>query len=552
MPDLLHMLVDHDPAMVKIIAGKWGMELQSTGQLSAAKELVLMMLNPEEVMRIVELLPADSRECLSSICRAGGKLSWQDFVRRNGPIREMGIARREREAPHEHPSVMAEVLWYYGLIGRAFFDVSGELVEFAYIPEDLLKLLPGLSNTTPDLPVASMDQNSFRTISKSNDFILDHLTSYLAAVRSGNDPHELVDEFKQPSIMECRQLLSSCQILDDHGDPLPRAVKSYLAIPRGEALCLLFTKWLSSSSFNELKLMPGMIFEGIWKNDPLRARQTIFEKIRALGGSGWWSIDSFIMNIKNSHPDFQRTGGDYDSWMIRSGLNGSSLRGYQYWDQVDGNLIRYILQGPLHWLGYLDLAAPMKGSAPGAFRVSRFAEYLDRNQPPSGLLDERGHITALRNGMLTCPRDVPRSVRYLLARFCERAGINDKGYLYRITSRSLKQAASQGLVTGQLIALLSRHCGGAMPASLAKALQGAASNGFQASIRQVAILQVATPEIMQEIRSSPVGRFLGDLLSPTIVTLPPTAVEKIVPRLMELGYVCDLDEGGLRIQQNKG
>ncbi len=552
MPDLLHMLIDHDPEMIKIIARKWGFGLESPAQLNAAKELASLMLAPGESGRILSLLPASAGDCLSGIRGAGGKTLWQDFVRRSGPIREMGLARRDREAPHATPLGAAEILWYYGLIGRAFFDVGDELQEYAFIPDEFMELIPEQSDSVVNPKVTSIDFKYLHIIHEADDRILDHLTSYLAVVRSGNDPQELVDEFKRPSIPECEHLLMSCGLIDCEGKPLPEAVKSFLAKPRGEALSLLFSKWLSSQSFNELRLMPGIILEGIWKNDPFKSRHVIMERIRALDGSSWWSIDSFISHLKITQPDFQRPGGDYDSWMIRSRKNGNNLRGYEYWDQVDGALIRYILQGPLHWLGYLDLGNTGKGSPPEAFRLSRFAGSLTQERQLDGLPEELAHVTALRNGTLTCPRDVPRSVRYLLARFCERAGITDKGYLYRITSRSLKQAASQGLQIEQLMTLLTRHSGGALPTTLVTALQRVANNGLQVFLRQVVILRVSSPEVMLEIRNSPIGRFLGESLSPTIVVLAPTAIEKIVPRLMELGYICELNDGLLQVQPNKG
>ena len=57
MPDLLHMLIDYDPAMMKIIAGKWGLGLENPSQLDAAKELTSLMLAPGEVNRIINSLP---------------------------------------------------------------------------------------------------------------------------------------------------------------------------------------------------------------------------------------------------------------------------------------------------------------------------------------------------------------------------------------------------------------------------------------------------------------------------------------------------------------
>ncbi len=105
------------------------------------------MLAPGEVKRILNSLPDEACDCLSSIRVAGGRLLWQDFIRRHGPIREMGIARREREAPHATPLGEAEILWYHGLIGRAFFDVGREVQEFVYIPDEFMDLIPGLSDS---------------------------------------------------------------------------------------------------------------------------------------------------------------------------------------------------------------------------------------------------------------------------------------------------------------------------------------------------------------------------------------------------------------------
>jgi hypothetical protein len=551
VPDLLHTLINYDLTMLKIISGKWGLELEQPRPMEFAKVLASMMLVPGEVERVLDSLPSEARTCLSSLCGDGGRLLWREFLRRYGEIREMGVAKRSRLEPQLMPLGVTEVLWYHGLIGRAFFEVGGELLEFAYIPDELMDRIPKPPINLASPKITSIEQNMLHLIHPADDRILDHLTSYLAVVRSGTDAQDLTDEFKQPSIAECRQLLMSCGLLDDRGHPLPEAVKSFLAKPRGEALSLLFTKWVSSLSFNELRLMPGIILEGLWKNDPFRARQVILEKIRVWGGPTWWTMGSFISDIKITQPDFQRSGGDYDSWMIRSMKNGESLRGFMHWDQVDGALIRYILQGPLHWLGFLDLGAMRKGVPPEAFRLSRLSEDLGCNRAPDGLSQESGHITPLRNGTINCPRDVPRAVRYLLARFCERVGVNDKGYLYRITNRSLTHAANQGLQTEQLLALLTRNSGGALPASLTKALQRFSRTGPQTSLQRVAILRVTSPEVMIEILNSPIGRFLGESLSPTTVILPASSIEKITPRLMELGYVCETDEGTLQVHSDK-
>ena len=69
---------------------------------------------------------------------------WATFVRTFGELRRMGMAKRDRERPDLKPASAVEVLWYRGLVGRAFLSVppANEPQEYAYIPEDLLPLLP--------------------------------------------------------------------------------------------------------------------------------------------------------------------------------------------------------------------------------------------------------------------------------------------------------------------------------------------------------------------------------------------------------------------------
>jgi hypothetical protein len=72
----------------------------------------------------------------------------------------------------------------------------------------------------------------------------------------------------------------------------------------------------------------------------------------------WWNLPSFVNAIHDIQPDFQRPAGDYDSWFIRKDNSDDFLRGFSSWDEVDGALLRFLITGPLHWLGFYDLAAP--------------------------------------------------------------------------------------------------------------------------------------------------------------------------------------------------
>ena len=44
------------------------------------------------------------------------------------------------------------------------------------------------------------------------------------------------------------------------------------------------------------------------------------------------------------------------SWFIRREGSEQYLRGFAHWEAVEGELLRYMIAGPLHWLGVTDIA----------------------------------------------------------------------------------------------------------------------------------------------------------------------------------------------------
>ena len=68
-------------------------------------------------------------------------MPWAAFARQFGEIREAGPGKRDREQGYLNPVSAAETLFYRAFLARAFFDTASGAQEFAYIPEDLAKLI---------------------------------------------------------------------------------------------------------------------------------------------------------------------------------------------------------------------------------------------------------------------------------------------------------------------------------------------------------------------------------------------------------------------------
>jgi hypothetical protein len=571
MPDLLHALPANDLAFLRIVAELWGLELTAAEPAEAVSELADLLADADLIDETLAALPADARAALEALAAEAGRMTWVSFSRRFGAIREMGPGRRDRDRPHLHPTSPAETLYYRGLLARAFFETPTGPQEFAYVPDDFLLFLE------PELPDQELDgakgsqkadgidpQDSLRTPSPkgstaksmvlgrpaspgeralaipASDRILDDATTLLAAVRMGLEP-----PIMPISARVLREFLAAAGILTeplsatpppesrgggrDAGPLNPECVRSFLEASRPEALSVLAQAWRTGENFNELRQLPGLAFEGEWSNQPLVTREFLLNLLEALPGGQWWSLPAFLRDMKARYPDFQRPAGDYDSWFIRRESDGAYLRGFANWDAVDGALVRYLIEGPLFWLGRVELAASGEEMPVTAFRL------LD------GLAqeEEKGKLAMTSAGQISVERLIPRAARYQIARFCEWEGERGDVYRYRVTARSLKSASEQGLKAGQLLSLLARYAGGQVPPALVKALKRWEARGTEARLEQVTILRVSKPEVLAELKKSPAARFLGETLGPTAVVVQAGAAPKVLAALAELGLLAE-------------
>lgn len=541
MPDLSNIIRGNDPGFIQTIANAWGIELSSSDLVTALPDLIETMQNQNLVNEILESLPDEARYALNLLLDHQGKMLWAQFCRRFGELRPMGAAKRDRERPDLNPDSTTEILWYKALIGKAFFNLPPEPQEYAYIPEDIIEFLPNFQKDTasPSGRPASPGESSFHI--PATDQILDETCSLLAALRMQIAPNRL-DSYKwQIPVPVLLELLQCAGITDQKNIPCPDKLREFLEISRGKALLQLAQSWLKSQTFNELRMLPELIFEGEWSNDPLLARQTVIEMLHQLPANKWWSLSGFINAIRDKNPDFQRPAGDYDSWFIRRADSDTYLRGFESWDMIEGALIRFMICGPLHWLGFIDLASAVEGDLPAAFRPSFWAKYLWQDKEPAQIADENANLKVRSNGLILAPNLTPRSVRYQISRFCEWEPPRKNIYYYRLTPASLNHANKQDLKVSQLLSLLKKNASTPLPPNLIKALERWEKKGSQTQIRTVIILQVDSPEMIEVLQKTRAARYLAAPLSPTTIQIKPEGIDAIRNALVEHGYLIDIE-----------
>jgi hypothetical protein len=531
MPTLVQSLQTRDLGHLRIVAGLWGVELSAAESEAALKELTEALLEPDLVCEVVDSLSAPARSALDELAQAGGKIPWAGFTRQFGEIRQAGPGKRDREQVYINPVSAVETLFYRAFLARAFFDTANGAQEFAYIPEDLAKLIKPnpqkeAQGQTLEPPGRLATLKEYAQPIPASDRILDDATTCLAALRLGLEPPEM----PVPAGV-VKELLKAARIISGETSQ-PEQVKTFLEMPRMQALAMLTTAWQESEAFNELDMLPGLVCEGEWSNQPLATRTFLFHLLEALPEGKWWSLPAFLRGIKDKYPDFQRPAGDYDSWFIKRSSDGTYLRGFERWDEVDGALLRYLITGPMFWLGVVELATPEGSQAVAAFRV---------NVKPI-ISAEKGKLTVASNGLISMPRLAPRVTRYLIARFCEWDEPRPDEYRYRVTTGSLKKAGKQGLKVGQLLSLLAKNATAGIPPAFVKALKRWEAKGTEARVETQTILRVSRPEVLEELRKSKAGRFLGETLGPVTVIVKPGAQARVLAALAELGLLAEAQD----------
>ncbi len=552
MPTLLqslYRLYSQDKDYPALVADLWGLVSLPHEADQALGTLAQSLLDPERIAAKVASLPPEAQEALRALLKAGGRLPLAAFSRRFGEIRNMGPARREREQPHRHPISASETLFYHALLFRAFFDTSAGPQEFVYIPEDLLPLLRPLFPEEP--PTISTLGRPARMAERRyvfplSDALLDDLTTLLAALRLGRDLSQ--EAWRYP--LSVMQVLLETAGLIQGKQVQGEAVRSFLERSRTEALCFLQEAWLRSRTFNELRLLPHLLFEGEWENPAWETRQRVLGFLATLPPGEWWHLPSFIQAIKEHFPDFQRPTGEYDSWFIRRRVDGRYLRGFLSWDEVEGVLLRFFVLELLPMLGIVERAAPSADEEIVAFRIHpswRLQEsdegYRFHLEHPLPLAAEDGKVIVTSQGGLRLSPQVPRKVRYLLARMAEWEGRVREEYRYRLTVASLRRAQVQGLKVEHLITILRQHTAGELPPNLIKALERWGRHGVEISLEEHVLLRVENEQLAETLRNSAAARFLGDPLGPKAFLVPRSNARKLLEVLLTLGWMVEDKRG---------
>ncbi len=545
MRNLEQALYDHELITLRVIGEWWELDLSGKDKGEAVTDLALFLADlnmPQEV----QFLPPEEASALEELIAQGGRAAVAAFNRNFGEVRLMGPGRMEREEPWLDPVSVLEALWYRGFLYRAFDETTEGVLEFYYLPEEMLAQFPAAFVSDEDELALALEpfEDPAGAPKAGATNAVDDLTTLLAVtlrMTVSEEDRPALDRWLLDSSPERQSLLLNLAaekgwIRESETGLRPtRAAVDWLKKSREAQLFDLADAW-SNSNWNDLCHTPGLICEGEnWQNDPLLARTALLDILPRT--VQWYSMGEVVDRIRNSNPDFQRPDGNYDTWYIRDEQSGGYLTGFGAWDDIEGRLLRFLLLGPMNWLGIVIVDDRQDEAV---FRLSDFGlKWLSGQKPQDR--EDRSPVIIYPDASIHVAHDVDRYNRFQITRIAELEEVGDqKPFLYRLTPASLRLAGEQGISVERLMRFLSEASSSSLPKSVQRAVARWTEQGVEARLESVIVLRVRDAEILQTIRMNPRTRdLLGESLSDLAVAIDPRKWREFRAACAQLGLFVD-------------
>jgi len=564
MQNLMQTLRDADIGLLVTLAQVWRVADTRLNLDELVQVLNDVMRDPQRAETVWDALDDRQRGALQMLLASGRKMPLNQFEIAFGKIRKMGKGAIEREQPHRNPQSTAEALFYRGLIAESFEQSATGMRPIIYVPEELAAALPvhktayadlgeDLPEEDADAPLTSIDDGIIESRQMADTSIVDDLTTVLAYLRvnpalveaddfaeleAGRlEPHLLTPAEGRLSFLLGVGISANLITIQEGRAHTNRAgLQSWLSAPRGQQLKTLADAWRTARLYQELWHVPGLHPEpdGLTYNAPAAREAALNLLKRWAPEDEWFALDEFITRVKRFERDFMRPGGDYDRWYIRNDDN-EYLRGFESWDAVEGAWLEFLMIGPLHWLGLVDLAED-------AIRPTVWGRaFLGRVAWPTPNIPEETIAYDEEEDVLLASRKVPTVDRFQLARFTSWLPSGDP-YHYILDAGGIGRAGQQGITTAHIVSFLTRHLGEPLPPALAQRLD-AWQGGPQAdvSFERLLVMRTTTPDLLDRLYDDPnFRRYMGARLGPMAVVVRAEQADALKTALGDVGINVEI------------
>lgn len=274
------------------------------------------------------------------------------------------------------------------------------------------------------------------------------------------------------------------------------------------------------------------------------ARRLLLHYLEELGGAGWVDENAFCAALREANPDFLREDFASPSWGIVDSATEAEVYGRESWDLVEGSWVRYVLRGPLYWLGTVrcGIASDGKGMA---FQLIGRGEPQPVVAGPEG--ESQGVLQLSPNLDVLAHAEGDLELLYRLEPYVELVA-RGRENRYRLTRASVLAALESGGSWEELRELFESAKGAAATEGVLRQLEEWVADYGRYVLEEALLLWASTPEDAERLRALPrIAACLGPRLGPNSFRIVPERMWELLQLMRRTGLSPRVDPGVRRM-----
>ncbi len=292
----------------------------------------------------------------------------------------------------------------------------------------------------------------------------------------------------------------------------------------------------------------------------LLARQQTLRVLACLPDDRWITWESMAPLFRQLWPSFDSTSWgrniqyytDMNPFHWHFTYKGQRVELAQ-WDVLQGEIIRRLITGPLHWLGLADVFTP-EGKLV-AFRLHGLGDlFWDRTETVSQVAAARpspkvapvaaAAIQITDENIRVNPAHVSHQGHRFLEQIAKLAQAEPTHFLYRLDIERVHHTFEAGHTLTELQQGWQEHLRTAIPKAIDKQLRHWWENYGQVRLyEQVSLIELADDYALAEMKAvTSLNQHIIAELSPRLVLIPKNTIETLQAELQKAGYTPKVEE----------
>ncbi|MEW5987508.1 MAG: hypothetical protein AB1791_12815 [Chloroflexota bacterium] len=396
------------------------------------------------------------------------------------------------------------------------------------------------------------------------------LSSLLPVIPDQYQLESMVFTLLSAEVLRLQELSRPEIILDE------AAWNELAALAPPDQFLTLFSDWFYSADLGEVRwllrdqpelrlwrlVQPEVDFDSFLE-DLREARQLLVRFLRSLAqqptaASSWYSLNSLLELLWQWRPTCYHTFTTTTQWGFQRAGRSFSSNDQQAWRSTYGRMIQALLEGPLYWMGLVNLSQgtghqkPRPGQPASrelvGFQLTEVGRWALAPQlyklpdPVRNIKEEKGAITWLdQETVQVKPGQGVTRAFSLLSRLGEATG---QPFTYRLAGPGLEVAFAQGQRPADLARQLAEG-GAPLPATSLAHLEQLYDRYGQIHLYEgLTVIELADDMALPELRAS---GLLGDALvhefSPRLVVIKESEADSLVEKLIGRGHTPRVVDG---------